>query len=281
MSRGVVLVASNNSKIDYILQALYSATRIKEYLNIPVSLITETPEILEQQYSDRSHFFDKIIPITPVNDYTMRTYRDSKHGSIDLKFKNTLRSRVYDLSPYDETLVLDTDVIVSNNRYLKCFEQKHDLLMYKSCVDVNSYRNIKEFEKINDQGVEFYWATCMFFRKTPANLIFFNLVQHVHENYQHYRRMYYINSGIFRNDFVFSIAIHIMNGFTCGDFVKPLPGNLYYSTDRDELLNIEEEKLILLLEEKNENEKSIVSLNSCNVHVMNKFSIERMLTHDC
>lgn len=279
MTKGALLIASNNSKIDYILQALYSASRIKKYLNIPVSLVTETPDALEV-YSDKISIFDKIIPVVPANDYTTRTYRDGHNGTSDLKFKNTLRTQVYELTPYDETLVMDADVIISNNQYLKCFDQSHDLLMYKQCFDVNSTRKIKEFEKITDQGVEFYWATCTFFRKTPTNTVFFNLVQHVQENYQHYKRMYYISSGIFRNDFVFSIAIHIMNGFTTGDFVKPLPGTLYYSTDRDELIQINEEKLTLILEEKNENEKSIVSLNGCNVHVMNKFSLERMLKHD-
>ena len=40
-------------------------------------------------------------------------------------------------------------------------------------------RNYKEFDKISETGVDFYWATCVFFRKTAVNKIFFDLVKHI------------------------------------------------------------------------------------------------------
>jgi hypothetical protein len=280
MSKGVLLIANNNSNIDYLLQAISSAKRIKKYTNLPVTLVTETPEILDKEYKTEKNVFDKVITLNPASGYTKKIYRDGERQSTSLDFKNTTRSRIYDLTPYDETLVLDTDVIVSNDIFLKCFEQKHDFLIYKKSFDVCAHRYIKEFDNIVDQGIEFYWATCVFFRKTATNEIFFNLIKHIHENYLHYKNLYYVTSGIFRNDFVFSIAIHIMNGYQKGDFAKSMPGTLYFSSDKDELVYLNDDQLILLLESTTNKEQSLVSLTKANVHVMNKFSIERILKND-
>ncbi len=42
---------------------------------------------------------------------------------------------------------------------------------------------------------------------------FFNTVQHVRDNWPYYRWIYQIGSKNYRNDFAFTIAIWIMNGF--------------------------------------------------------------------
>ena len=280
MSRGVVLIANNNEKVDYLLQAIYSAKRIKRYLNLPVTLITESYDTLISRYTTEKAVFDKIISVSPNTNNTSKVYRDGQDVSFNLEFKNSTRCLVYDLTPYEETIVLDTDVIVSNDVFLKCFDQMHDFLIYKTSFDVSSYRQIKEFKSIVDQGVDFYWATCIFFRKTDLTRMFFDLIEHIYENYLHYKTHYYITSGIFRNDFVFSIAIHILNGFQSGDFAKSMPGTLYFSSDKDELIYLNDNKLAILLEPTAEEESSVVVIKDSNVHVMNKFSIERMIKND-
>ena len=242
----MVLIANNNEKVDYLLQAIYSAKRIKRYLNLPVTLITESYDTLISRYTTKKDVFDKVISVSPNTNNTSKIYRDGQDVSFNLEFKNSTRCLVYDLTPYEETIVLDTDVIVSNDVFLKCFDQMHDFLIYKTSFDVSSYRQIKEFKSIVDQGVDFYWATCIFFRKTDLTRMFFDLIEHIYENYLHYKTHYYITSGIFRNDFVFSIAIHILNGFQSGDFAKSMPGTLYFSSDKDELIYLNDNKLAIL-----------------------------------
>lgn len=281
MTRGILLVANNNESIDYIMQACFLATRIKKYLNLPVSLITDTPEVIKIEYTEYFELFDSIISHSPITAYTTKTYRDGQFAEKPLKFKNSSRASVYDLTPYDETIVLDTDIILFNDSYLKCFEQQHDFLIYKNALDLGTERVSNDFKFISDSGVEFYWATCIFFRKTKENRVFFDLIKHIQENWDHYRLIYHISSGVFRNDFAFSIAIHIMNGFSSGRFAKEFPGKLMYTTDRSELVEITENSILLLLDRPDRlGCNTPLRVNDTTVHFMNKFSLDRFLKND-
>ena len=66
-----------------------------------------------------------------------------------------------------------------------------------------------------------------------SNKIYFELTKHIQENWQHYNSIFQINKNTFRNDWVFSIAVHIMNGYQRGDFSHELPGKLYFTSDKD------------------------------------------------
>jgi hypothetical protein len=185
------------------------------------------------------------------------------------------------LTPYDETLLLDTDFIVSNNVLKKCFELDSDFLIYKNSSDIAKIRNESEFAKISNYSIDFYWATVVFFRKTPLNKIFFDLVNHIEDEWTHYRRVYQLESALFRNDFAFSIAIHIINGFQKGDFASQMPGTKIYSTDRDILCKIQNEELTFLVEKKDRlGEYTLLKTNNQNIHVMNKFSLERIINSE-
>jgi len=60
MSNGVLCFANNNGKINYIKQAVFLAKRIKRHLDVPTSIVTSTPNLINK--TDRK-FFDKIIEI--------------------------------------------------------------------------------------------------------------------------------------------------------------------------------------------------------------------------
>jgi len=281
MSRGVLLVANNNKSIDYILQACFLASTIKKHLKLPVTLVTDTPEKVKTVYSIYESLFDAVIEHIPATEYTIKTYSDGLFTDKQLEFKNSSRSSVFDLTPYDETIVLDTDMLLFTDDFLKCFEQKHDLLMYKHAFDLASTNSSKDFKFISDNSVDFYWATCVFFRKTKENKIFFDLIKHIQENWNHYRLLYQISSGVFRNDFAFSIAIHIMNGMSSGDFVKEFPGRLLYATDKSELVEITDDSALLLLENPNRiGHYTPMKVKNTNIHFMNKFSLDRLLKND-
>lgn len=274
MSKGVVLIANNNSDIDYLLQAKFLTNRISHYLDLPVSVITDSPELISD--ADKKIFHNIIF--NPSTNTTTKSYRDGNTATNYLEYKNTSRSSVYDLSPYDETLVLDTDMVVCNDLLKNCFNQVHDFLLYKTAIDLSITRSTTEFNFISDMGVDFYWATCVFFRKSQKNKIFFDLVKHIQENWNHYRMLYQISSNVFRNDFAFSIAVHIMNGFSSGDFAHQMPGKLYYTTDRDFLVNMSGDSLTALIEDTTKLNNFIpVRLNGITLHCMNKYSLNRVL----
>ena len=278
-TKGALLFARNNGKIDYVKQALFLAKRIQQHLNIPVSVVTDSVEYLKKL--DEKNIFDNIIEIGYLVTNNNRRYYDGSLSSQTINFKNDARYRAYELSPYDETLLLDTDFIICNNILKKCFDSTDNFLIYKDANDVAKVRDESEFEKISDYTIDFYWATVVFFRKTKINKIFFDLVGHIQDEWEHYRRIYQIKSAMFRNDYAFSIAIHIINGFQKGTFAEQLPGIKLYSTDRDILWKLDNSEMTFLVEKKHYlGEYTILKTINQNVHVMNKFSLERIINRE-
>jgi hypothetical protein len=277
--KGALLIARNNEKIDYVKQSLFLAKRIKKYLNIPVSIITDSPLYLNDLDTDK--VFDKIIELEYTVSNNTRRYHDGSISSHTADFKNDIRYKAYALSPYDETLLLDTDFVLCNDIFKNCFDSDSDFLIYKASSDISKVRDESEFQKISDYTVDFYWATVVFFRKTELNQTFFDLVGHIQDEWEHYRRIYQIKSALFRNDYAFSIAIHIMNGFQEGSFAGHLPGVKLYSIDKDILWKLNNEEMIFLVEKKDYlGEYTILRTKNQNVHVMNKFSLERLIDQE-
>ena len=69
-----------------------------------------------------------------------------------------------------------------------------------------------------------------------------------------------------------------MNGYEIGDWAKCLPGKLFYTLDRDQIYQIKDNKLKFLVEKENRSgEYTLASTNGSNVHVMNKFSLEKVI----
>lgn len=272
MSNGVLCFAHNNGKVDYIKQAKELARRVRKHLNLPTTLVTSTVE----EINDTSDF-DQVIQIQGSNQNFKRYYNGSLHHQ-NLQFKNNDRINSYKLSPYDTTLVLDTDYIICNDSLTHSFDSNHDFQIYKHGIDLCEWRNHKEFNYINDIGIPFYWATCFCFKKTKETKIFFDLLQHLVTNWKHYEQVYNLGSRNFRNDHVFSIAIHMMNGFEDGDWAKILPGKMFYTLDRDFIQKIDNDRLVFLLQKENViGEYILASTNKCNVHVMNKFSLGELI----
>ena len=279
MSKGAFLIARNNGHIDYVKQAVFLAKRIQKYLDIPVTVATDSVDYLKDSFDTK--VFDQIISLDNTKESNMRYFFDGSLSKKTASFKNNNRASVYDLTPYDDTLLLDTDYIISNDLLKSCFTSKSDFLIYKKSNDIAKVRDESEFDKISDTSVDFYWATVVFFRKTETNKTFFNLVAHIEQEWNHYRRVYQITSSLFRNDFAFSIAIHIMNGFQAGDFAQQLPGSMLYTIDRDILWQLKEDEMMFLVEKKDYlGEYTALTTVGQNIHVMNKISLNRIIDEE-
>ena len=290
-TQGIVCIARNNNEIDYTKQAYFLAKQVKDRLNLPTTVITDSEQHLSRTFPDYKTVFDKILSFVWLKDnltdhkvlsntesHTLRTYRDGANVHKKLQFKNGNRSIIYDYTPYDETLVLDTDMLILDKNYLFCFDQPHDFLIYNDSYDLAGHRDTDEFQYINDIGIKFYWATAVFFRKSTKNKIFFDLVQHIQDNWNHYRSVFQLGPGIYRNDHAFSIAIHIMDGYQHGGFAQKMPGKLFYTTDKDICWDITDDSVTFLLEKQNHSgEFTMSKWKGHNVHVMNKFSYNRCI----
>ena len=273
MTKGVLLFAFNNAEIDFIKLAKFAASKITQFLNVPVSIITDKESAAR---IDTDDIFDQIIIDAP-QQYNLRTFRDGDIKSSKAEWKNTHRNSAFHLSPYDETLVLDVDYIVNSSNLSYCWNQPHDFLIYKSSFDLSRWRDNKEFVNVSDYSIPFYWATAFFFRKTPQVEILFTLVDYIKDNWQYYRFLYQIPSAIFRNDFAFSIAIHMIKE---ADIVKEFPGKMYFTIDRDILVKIKDNDFYFLMQTPTEGKYSPLKVSNLDTHIMNKYSILRVLNND-
>jgi len=276
MTVGAIIFAQNNGGIDYVKLANFAASKVKQHLGIPVSLITDSSKWLLSNFPE--HNFDQVIDLPKDTNNQTKKFSDGKLSSKMLEWKNLSRNQVYNLTPYDKTLVLDSDYILNSDVLKPALDLDHDFQIYQNSFDLALGRDSVEFKTINQYSIPFFWATVFIFQKTPLTEVFFNLIDYIKSNWTYYRTLYTIESPIFRNDFAFSIAIHIMNGMTEGDFAQELPGLMTYVLDRDILVKMKEDKIQFLVEKAHyPGEYTLVSTNSTDVHVMNKQSLSRFI----
>lgn len=185
-SKGVVMFALNNGATDYVRIANLSAELIKRHTGLPTTIITE--EYATQAYQN---------------------YRFDINGGL-VNWNNLGRCLAYKLSPYKETILLDSDYLVFTDSLLNVFDTPFDYrLWHKNQTPLES-RNML----MGETSLPFVWATVVAFRKTPKAEMFFNLVERIQNNYPYYRALYNIRAGNFRNDYAFTIANNILNGYT-------------------------------------------------------------------
>lgn len=278
MTTGALIFAHNNTAIDYVKLSVLAANRIKQYLDIPVSLVTDNANWLTSNYPD--HPFDHVIE-TSCEVPSHRYFYDGSLESRQLEWKNLTRNQAYNLTPYDKTLVIDSDYIINSSVLKPALERDSIFQIYKNSFDLAGWRDNKYVQRINPYSIPFYWATVFIFEKNEITQAFFDLVSFVKTNYQYFRMLYNIEGASYRNDFAFSIAIHLMNGKLDGDFVTELPGTMTYILDRDILTEMKSDKMQFLVEkEKHLGEYIAVKTEGIDVHVMNKLSLSRVIDGD-
>ena len=266
MTKGVLLFAHNNSTVDYVKQANFCAGQIKKHLDLPVCLITS-----DKFNEDHNNFNHVIVVEKPNADQTKRFYNVT--NSYEDTWNNTSRPDAYSLTPYDETIVMDTDYIVANSNLNKVFESKEDFLInYKAQhVDFES-RYTEEMKYVSDTGIEMCWATVFYFKKTERTRILFDLINHIKKEWQFYRFKYQIENTIYRNDFAFAIAIHMINDFAKTSWPKQLPSKLFYTTDKDSVDSYLDNKWNFTLER-----GSKCQIKDMNIHIMNKIGLNKII----
>lgn len=281
MSRGVLIHAFNNAQIDYALIALCNALAIKTHLNdVPVCLVTSTGS---RDWLRRTHgklmkrAFDQII----IQDDAMageRQFSDTPSTRRTLLWHNRSRSDSYALSPFDETLLIDADYLILDATLDKVWGSVHEVMINRDVVPLNHGPAPTNELWLEDTGIQMCWATCVYFRKSPLAAMLFDLVRHVKDNYSYYAMIYGFPVQLYRNDYAFSIAVHMLSGFTRCDDIATLPSPVLFSSfDCDELIDVPSQgDLTFLVNDRSQPWRfTMTRTKGVSVHVMNKFSITR------
>lgn len=197
MTRGAILFAFNSPRYDYSSMARFAARRIKHFLNLPVTIVTDK-ESLNIDVDDTT--YDQTILVTPDKN----NFRDWG------QWINKGRYMAYELSPYDETLLLDVDYVVNSKKLLKIFDFYDDFCCHNK-TSFLMYPNSPQ-ELLSSYSYETLWATVVAFKKTDRAKQIFDCLRMVQENYEHYGNIHSFVGGVFRNDYALTLALKIANG---------------------------------------------------------------------
>ena len=278
MTRGILIFAHNNRDVDYALMSIVSGHLAGKYLQVPVSLITDkfTIQWMKQSkiYQKAKSVFDKIIEIEkPVTD-NQRNLHDGVENKL-VPFINSNRYSAYELTPYDRTLLIDSDFLIFSNTLENYWDVDSDILISSAINDIYDQKRLGYHDRyISDTGIHLYWATTVMFSKSEYSKTFFNLVDQIRENYQYYSDLFRFDSRQYRNDIAFSIAKHILDGYET-DITSSLPPVLS-TLDKDVLLDVSTSgKLTMLVSPNLDSNYIAASVNNVDIHVMNKQSLIR------
>jgi hypothetical protein len=278
MNRGALIFAHNNRNIDYALIALISGSLVKKNLQVPVSLVTDASTITWMKESGRYDqavaVFDKIITVPKPITNNSRRLHDGATGEV-VPFVNTNRASVWDLTPYDRTLLLDSDFLIFSDKLNEYWDIDEDILIADAMNDVYDQSRVGYHDRyVSDTGIHLYWATTVMFTKNQRAKSFFDLVEFIRVNYQYYGDLFRFDTRQYRNDIAFSVAKHIIDGFET-DTAMTLP-SLLTILDRDILHSVDENgKLTFLVTPMADSNYCAIAMKNTDLHIMNKQSIIR------
>jgi hypothetical protein len=278
MTRGVLIFAHNNRDVDYALMSIVSGQLAAKHLQVPVSLITDkfTIQWMKESkiYQKAETVFDKIIEVEkPITD-NQRNLHDGIENKL-VPFVNSNRYSAYELTPYDRTLLIDSDFLIFSDTLNQYWDVDSDVLISTAINDIYDQKRLGYHDRyISDTGIHLYWATTVMFSKSEYSKTFFNLVDQIRENYQYYSDLFRFDSRQYRNDIAFSVAKHILDGYET-DTTLGLPPILSI-LDKDILLDVSPEgKLMMLISPNLDSNYIAASLNNLDIHIMNKQSLIR------
>ena len=204
VSRGYIVIAQNNDVTDYLEQAYALALNLKltqtVVSNLTVCVDTKTRKLIKAKHKK---VFDKIVDI-PWQD-------DAK----DAEWKINNKWKYYYMSPYDETVILDTDMVFPTDvSYWWDIMSQRDVWAttkvrtYRGeIVTSNFYREYFDANELPNVYTAFFY-----FKKSELASELFAMIEII---FQHWQRMFfkYMPKGKpdwLSGDVAFALAMQIL-----------------------------------------------------------------------
>ena len=204
MSRGYICIAQNNSTVDYLQQAYALALNLKltqsKVNGLTVCVDVETKKKIKSKHKA---VFDHIVDIPWKDD------------AVDDEWKINNKWKYYYMTPYDETVILDTDMIFPTD-----VSYWWDILAQRdvwSTTKVRTYRGEvvtsnyyrKYFEANNLPNI---YTAFFYFKKSELASELFAMTEII---FQHWQRMFfkYMPNGKpdwLSGDVAFALAMHLL-----------------------------------------------------------------------
>jgi hypothetical protein len=243
MTTGILLFCFDTDTCEYSRIANRCISLIQKNLDLPITVVTNnnTKEKLQHR------------------DISLKIFKNETGNLRGKKQWNNLdRCHAYDLSPYQNTILMDIDYLPYTNNLLEYIKVSEDFLIHDKIHDLTG-KGVYDFRKRSI--IPMLWATVIIFRKTARARNIFDMVKYVKKHYQYFCDLYKIDMRNFRNDYAFTIALNQINGNMQQSF---LPGNLPTLPEVAKVQKITDEGVIFKYDDK------IGYIRDQDVHVIDK-----------
>lgn len=268
MTTGALIFAFNNSDIDYLALAAWSADNIRRHLDIPVAVVTDISD------SDLLNKFDQVI--TALTDAGGHRYFDDIGKSVP--WFNSNRTDAYSLSPWDNTLVLDADYVVASDQLKRVLTTTQNFLCHRWAYDLTGTQDFEDLNYFGRHKMPMWWATVMYFKRSQQSQLLFESMTMIKQNWQHYKNIYGTGRSVYRNDHALSISLCTLNGHTTDH--PTIPWSLASVTPSHKLSEISQDYYRI---DFNNSEKKPrwVDIKNCDFHAMGKQQLGEIVANPC
>jgi hypothetical protein len=204
LTKGYLILAQNNSSDDYVRMAYVLALSIKTSQKsvTSVSLVTDVVDAVPEHYKS---VFDHVIEIPWYDD------------ALSTEWKVENRWKIYHVTPYDETVLLDADMLFLTDisHWWNHLNKNYDLfitssvLTYRNEIVTNNYYR-KVFTENNLPNT---YSAFTYFKKSQLAEEFWTLVEIIAKNWQEFYDRYLPNfrPKFLSMDVVFALAAKILD----------------------------------------------------------------------
>jgi hypothetical protein len=196
MNKGFLTLAQNGTH-DYVKMAYVLAMSLKlsQGIDTKLSIIVNEGEVIPANYKD---MFDQIIYTSVPDD--------------EWKVQN--KWRYYELTPYDETIVLDADMIFLNDHnWWWDFCKLNDILFTTSVYNYKGEEVTSDYYRkvFTENNMPSIYTGLFYFKKSKVIEDYFKLVRIIFENWKEYYNQILKNPPNYvSGDVVYAMATKIM-----------------------------------------------------------------------
>lgn len=267
MRKGILIFAHNN-QFNYLRMADLAAGFAKRNLGLPVTIATDMKSMRE---TDVKHADD--IVFLDLLESNTRTFKLPTEN-ITVNWYNHSRRQAYDISPYEQTLLIDSDLLLCSDRLAHLFDTEHDFAYFDTSYDVMDLGSLDRDRLIGKYSLSMVWATALYWRRSEFARSVFDMADHVRQNYRYYSLLFNFKSTPYRNDFAFTIALHLLNGYGV-DSRRVIPWRLAALSSDAEVLEFRPGNAEFVVKQN----QTVSRLSEQDLHIMNKrvFEDERLV----
>jgi len=262
--KGVLLFAFNNERVDYVRLSLICGARANRLWDLPICVVSDVPKPARLPHG--FVFWRQVDQPSKVNS---KSYYD--YGTA-LSFWNTNRHQALELTPFSETILMDTDLMINTTSIVDAWDG-HGVKLSRTAYSADGVEFGTDIKFLSQKTrLPMYWATIVCFDHSPVAKEFFGWWLHVAEHYATYSHLFGFPSGPFRNDFAASVALEIMKGTSQSDFFD-LPYAIPTLQPGSKLTSLDP-LTVSVIDQNDDTDTNSSSFTLCtDAHVMNKKSI--------